>query len=431
MRTWLCLLAFCVSFGYALAYRIVPSVDARKFNDIAINLVTKHTFCFECNVPLAQDTAIRDIGPGYQFFLAGIYEIFGIHIWIIWFLQAIMQAVVVAWIWRLMDSALRGLDERPWMRAIPLGLYAVHPDIVQNNAMLMADGLFTFLFVGCIMVFLPYLEAHPPKGWKRPVALGTLIGLLTMVKPTGLPLLILILAVLAWKRIWKAILIMVCCFVLVQVPWAIRNAMTYDHFVYNSVVGGLDMWVGLYPQSNGTFDLDNLPDITKQIQGIPPDQLDSYSAAQTKQIIMEHPVFAIERTTQKFFQLFALSKTSGFWFHYHGVVDQGMTVVLSALFNLVLLGLGFAAFVYAGMKKIFDRPVLWVCLAAITLLAVSPTLTVVVNRYRIPMLPFFTVLSAYWLAAARTRKDRVISLTSALAFLAVCTGVDLWGSLQK
>ncbi len=431
LRTWLCLLAIAVNFGYALTYRIVPSVDARKFHEIAVNLVTKHTFCFQCDVPLPLDTAIRDIGPGYQFFLADVYSIFGIHPWIVWLLQALMHAVVIAWLWRLMGLALEGLTENRWARLLPLSLYAVHPDIVQSNAMLMADGLFTFLFVGAIVLFLPYLKKAVPHGLRRPAALGLLLGALTMVRPTGMPLFLALMIVLLWRRVWKAALVLACCFALIQTPWAIRNALTYDHFVYNSVVGGLDIWVGMDPEGPGEFNLDKLPHITEQIKDIPPDELDHFAMTQAKKIVREHPLFALQRTVSKFFKLFSLTKTSGFWSHYFGAKDQMATVALSILFNLALLAMGFAGIVYGVMKRVIDRPLLWVSLLAILALSAAPTISVVINRYRIPMLPFFTILAAFWLTTARGKRERLITLSAALGFLALCVGVDLWGSVDK
>jgi len=429
-RVWVVFAAFVVSFGYALIYRIVPSVDARKFHEIAVHLVTQHSFCFDCNVPLAQDSAIRDIGPGYQFFLAGLYSLFGIRLWVVWLVQALLFSVVVWWMWGLAERVIPAEKRATWMIALPMSLLAVHPDIVQGNAMLMADGLFTFLLVASIVVCLPYLERVIPHGWKRPLLLGVLLGLLAMVKPTGVPLFIGIMMLLLCRRIWKAALIVTLCFIAVQTPWAVRNLMTYDHFIYNSVVGGLDMWVGLYPQGTGEFNLDALPEIAHKIEGLSPDQVDHVSMEQVKTIIREHPLFAIQRTASKFFKLFALSKTSGFWFHYRGTFDQGATVLLSALFNLLLLGMGFAAVAYMVLKRLFKSPLLWVMCIVILLLSASPTLTVVVNRYRIPMLPFFAVLSAFWLAEARGR-DRWLSLGTSVAFLVLCTGIDLAASWDK
>jgi hypothetical protein len=357
--------------------------------------------------------------------------LFGIRIWVVWVVQALVHAMVVAWVWRLVDIALRGLDGDRWARLVPVALYAVHPDIVQNNAMLMADSLFSFLFVGAVMALLPYLEVKAPTGLGRPAAIGALIGTMAMVKPTGLPLFVAVLALFAWRRLWKAMLASVCCFVLVQTPWAMRNLRTYDHFIYNSVVGSVDIWVGLYPGGDGTFDMDSLHEIRERKLSMDPDELDRVAIEETKKIVRERPLFALQRTASKFFKLFALTKTSGFWFHYRGAIDHVATVALSVLFNLVLLGLAAAALVHAGWKRVFDRPILWACLLAIGLLSAAPTVSVVVNRYRLPMLPFITVLAAYWLAAVRDKKERLITLAGGFGFLTFCTGVDLSGSWHK
>ena len=416
IRTYICLLAFTVSFGYACIYQIVPSVDARKFHEIAIHLVQKHTFCFECNVPLSQDNAIRDIGPGYQFFLASIYFIFGVHIWIVWFLQSLMHAIVVAWIWRLMKSLTTSV-----YAISPIILYAVHPDIVQSNAMLMADSLFVFLFIAVVLVF--YYK-------KSSYVLGALLGILTMVRPTGLPVCICILLTFLFLKNWKSACITLCMFVIVQMPWAIRNAVTYDHWVYNSVVGGLDIWVGLNPNSTGEFNLDTLPEITQKISGLTPDTVDRISMLEVKKIIREKPIFAIKRTIQKFFKLFALTKTSGFWFHYYGTFDQSATIVLSIVFNFLLLLVGCAGIIFVILKRDYKNMLLRICFFGIVLMSVAPTISVVVNRYRIPMLPFFTLFAGYWLVNSKGR-ERIYSVIIAVSFLFFSTGVDMWGSSEK
>lgn len=427
LKAWVLLATFLVSFGYALVYRIEPSVDARKFNTIAVNLVTKGTFCFECDVPLAKDRAIRDIGPGIQFFLAGVYKIFGIHQWIVWLLQAMMHTVVVFWLWGLTRKITGRDPQEQKILLLPLALYAFHPDIVQQNAMLMSESLFTFLLVGAFMATLRLVER---KSLRWAAFVGLLIGATFMVRPTGLPVLVVVVGYFVWRKWWKHALIIFLAAACLQIPWTVRNMNVYDRFILNSVVGGLDFWVGLYPDGPGEFDMDNLPEITSKIAGLDPDQLDYVSMMETKKIIQEQPFFAIGRTIQKGFKLFALTKTSGFWFHYRSAVDQAATVATSIAFNAAMWSMTFAALVWMAWKRRVPGVTIGLAAAFILLLGAAPTLTVVVNRYRVPMLPFAVLLSSWWLVSVRGR-ERWISLLWAWAFLIVATCVDVWGSFPK
>lgn len=429
VRVWICLAAFVASFGYALVYQITPSVDARKFHEIATHLASEGRFCFECNVPLAEDRAIRDIGPGYQFFLAAIYKVFGVRLWVVWFIQALMHAVVTWWIFGLVRRVI-GSSARQMYAIVPVTLYAVHPDVIQNTAMLMSENLFVFLFLGLVGLFIRVWEKDGKIRWFDAAGIGVLSGVLMMVRPTGMPVLAFLLFVFALRRWWKIGLIVLTFAVLVQTPWAIRNIRLYDHFVLNSVVGGLDIWVGLDPHSPGEFNMDALPHITSKIAGLSPDQIDKVSLEEVKTILRERPLFVIQRTVQKAFKLFALTKTSAFWFHYYGTWDRLATLVLSVLFNLALLGMSFAAIWDVLLRRKLRHWIMGLSIVAVVLMAISPIVAVVVNRYRIPMLPFMTILSAGWLAFV-TGRERRNSLLAAGATLVLATGVDLLGSWNK
>ncbi len=429
-RTWIALIACVVSFGYALSYQITPSVDARKFNTIAMNLATKNTFCFTCDVPLQKDWAIRDIGPGYQFFLAGIYKTFGIHIWIVWFIQALMHAAVCWWLYGLLRKNI-DTSGPEWHVAFPVGLYALHPDVIQSTAMIMSENVFVFLLVGLAGLFLKTIEKKGDKPRWEWVVIGLLGGVLMMVRPTGLPFVCALVLFLLWRKKWRISLIVIVSVIAIQTPWAIRNERLYNHFILNSVVGGLDFWVGLDPYSPGVFNMDALPHITSKIQGLEPDQIDRVSIEETKKIIREKPLFAIGRTAHKALKLFALTKTSAFWFHYHSSIDQLFTLIGSIVFNAIIWVSAFAGLVEIVWRKKRVPPIIVFSILAIILLAVAPTLTVVVNRYRIPMLPFAVLVMGYWLAMTGSWKGRMRSGAVAVLIVSVCTVSDLWSSLPK
>lgn len=429
VRTWLVLAAFILSLGYAFTYQIRLGVDAERYHTVASNLVTRGIFCETCDVPLAKDTAIHGVGPGYQFFLAGVYSVVGIHPWVMWVVQAFLHACVV---WMLYGLAKRFVPEaKPWQLGIAVGLYAFTPDVIQQQAMLMTESLFVFLLVFVFTLAVTLIEEG--KKGKRlllAVACGVLFAALTMTRPTGLPVMLGFLGLLAWKRYWKEALIVLACFVAVETPWTIRNLRVYDKFILNSVVGGLDFWVGLDPYGPGEFNMDKLPHIFNKIKDLDADELEYVSLAETKNIIVTMPGHAILRTVQKGFKLFALTKTSGFWFHYRSSIDQLATVLMSILFSLVTLGAGFAAaFEVIRTRRVRHWGIV-AALAVIALMAVSPTLTVVVNRYRIPMLPFFSLIILDWLVHVRGR-DRVRSLLFAAALLITTTMVDVWTSVPK
>lgn len=434
VHVWLLLLTFVFTFGYALVYQIPQVSDSRGHHGIAVNLATRGTFCLECDtVPLGEDRAIYWIGPGYQFFLAGSYKLFGIRPWVVWLLQALMHTAVVAMLWRLMRRLAPVGPTVPWWYRAPLALYAFHPDIVQLHGMLMTEPLFLLLLVGSVSVAEYVLsgvarEASLRRHWVATVALGVLIWASFMVRQAGAGLILLVILFAFWKRLWKEAIIMTCVTAALLVPWAVRNYFVYDRLVFNSIAGGLNSWVGYHPDSRGEFEVP--PEIEAKIEGLSPAEREALSAAEVRALAVSRPGHMVVRTLQKGFKQFALTKTSGFWFHYFGAWDQVVTLVGSILFNLALLSLGFAALIQLLLKRrVDDWRLVFLGLLAFLLIA-PPILTVVINRYRIPILPIFAILSVTWLTSARSNAKRD-SLAYALVFLGIATAVDVWGSVPK
>ncbi|MSR85302.1 hypothetical protein EXS71_02600, partial [Candidatus Uhrbacteria bacterium] len=320
-------LVFVVSFGYALIYHIRPSVDARLFHETAIELATHGRYCVACDtVPLDRDPAMDNVGPGYQFFLGGVYKLFGIHPWIVWLLQSLMHVLVVAWLWMLIKKILP-VESPRWHVLLPLGLYVFHPDVIQQNAMLMSEALFLFLLMASVRIFVGVLDkkvSDRSTHWLEVISLGLVLGGLFMVRPPGLLILFLTTAFLVWKRFWKQAVLILVIFFALQVPWSIRNVQVYHHFILQAPINGRNLWVGLHPESGGEF---NVPDeVTKKLEGLDAFSREQVSMEETKKIIFTHPGYAITRTIHKGFKLFALSKTSGFWFHYYSRFDHVLTL---------------------------------------------------------------------------------------------------------
>lgn len=425
------LLTFTVSFGYSLIYQIKPTVDAKRYNTVAINVLTKHTFCETCDVPLAKDSAIQGVGPGYQFFLVGVYGIFGIHLWIVWLIQALMHTAVVAWLWTLLKKMLPETSAKAWQFILPLGLYAFHPDIVQLNAMIMTEPLFIFLIVGAVRLGYRLIEQKNTRVLGRiaiAILLGLVLGAVFMIRPTGIVVLIALVATLTLKKYWREAIIVVLTAMLLQMPWAIRNANVYDKFILNSVVGGLDIWVGLHPEAKGEFEVPK--SVAEQIKGLDSDALEYLSLHETTRILREMPVHSAIRTAQKGFKLFALSKTSGFWFHYYTRYDQALTLLLSIGFNSVMLGLVFAAMFEILWRRKVRHWLIGLSFVSILGMAACSIISVVIFRYRLPLMPFMVLLIGSWLTCAEPR-DRIRTLAASGIFLVAATTIDFWGNSTK
>ena len=94
---------FVASLCYSFYYRIKPVVDASAYDHVGYNLSRGCGYVQDdanCGHP-ERDDAIGRVGPGYQFFLAVIYSVFGHKIWIVWFFHALFRAVTAFVIYKI------------------------------------------------------------------------------------------------------------------------------------------------------------------------------------------------------------------------------------------------------------------------------------------------------------------------------------------
>lgn len=121
---------------------------------------------------------------------------------------------------------------------------AVYPIFIGADADLMAETLYGPLIAGALLAALA-LREQPRIAWAA--LIGALIGLAALTRSEGLLFLPLLALPLAWRggragRFLRLGAVVGAC-ALVLVPWMIRNASTFDHFVPIStndatVIGG-------------------------------------------------------------------------------------------------------------------------------------------------------------------------------------------------
>ena len=87
--------SFLLSLTHSFYFQIEPSVDAGAYDRIAVNILNGHGYRQNFDLPFEKDNSIGRVGPGYEFFLVGVYFIFGHHYEVVWFLQAIFHALSV------------------------------------------------------------------------------------------------------------------------------------------------------------------------------------------------------------------------------------------------------------------------------------------------------------------------------------------------
>ena len=132
------MLAVCatlLSLGYAFYWHDRPRVDAAAYDKIAWNVAQGLGYIEESvNATTPElDWALIRVGPGYQFFLAAVYWIFGHAVWAVWILQAFLRGASVVLIWLI---ARRLFPNSPRVAVGASALFAFTPDLIVVSGLL-------------------------------------------------------------------------------------------------------------------------------------------------------------------------------------------------------------------------------------------------------------------------------------------------------
>jgi hypothetical protein len=431
---------FCLitllSFGYSLIYQIKPIVDAEAYDEIARNIVTYSTYKATIDSPIELDGAITRIGPGYEIFLASIYAFFGRHFWIIWLLQSILYALTIIMLSQITLKLFPELKDNSKYVYGAMIFFALLIDMIQLNAMLMTESLFLFLLTLSFYIWSKTFEEkfeRNPWIWSL---LGFILGLLILTRPTGLLIFALILGVSMYRFKRKNILalcLMTLVFILIQVPWVVRNYRIYHQFIFHSTADGMNILSGNYPGNHGEFNA-NFPFYKELREKYPsPIDLNTASKAWYRNFVIHHPIQALGVLIEKALILFSLAKTSGFWFHYFGKGDQIFTILLSIIENAIILGsiLLFILHTFKKNLKEVTRRDLLIFLSLLILIA-TPIISVIANRHRLPLTVMSLPILSYILFILKNEWRKMIwKIIIVIVILGISTSIDVYLQFDK
>ncbi len=419
-----------INFAYALIYNIKPAVDAEAYDEIALNIVNYGEYRANNTTPLNMDGSITRIGPGYEYFVAGHYITFGRHLWIIWLTQSILFALTI-----LMLSAIT-LDIFPEINRkvvyATMILFGVIIDMVQLNGMLMTESLFLFTLTLCFFIW--YFMSNKWHSW---IILGILLGTLTLIRPTGLIVFILlsIATIFRYKRkSLLCLLLVLSMFVLVQLPWVIRNYNIFGKVIFHSTADGMNLLSGNYPGNHGEFNADFpfFKELKEKYES--PVEFSEQAKLWYKNFVIEHPIQATGVLIEKALVLFSLAKTSGFWFHYFGKFDQIPTILISVIQNFIILT-SIIFYLLISIGKIKNKTINYneiFILASFVMLIATPILTVIANRHRLPLtimsLPVIVWTIDYLIINYKTQYKKVLI---AILIIFISTSVDVYLQFDK
>ncbi|MDD5688002.1 MAG: glycosyltransferase family 39 protein [Elusimicrobia bacterium] len=229
------LLIFIVALSVRLVYFLkfsdlecIYGPDATEYNSYAVNLLSGNGY---------QNNGIHSFRPpGYPFFLAGVYAIFGHSFIIVQIIQLIISA------FNCIIIFLIGLEISNKSVAVFSGFfscffYSLY--IMPSN--ILTETLFTFLLSLSILFYLR-MDRKPIYEIVAPILLGTA----TLTRSTTLvfPFFIFFWFFLKYplKAMIKKIFLTSILFLLVLLPWTMRNYLVHHAFVPVHIQAGMVFW---------------------------------------------------------------------------------------------------------------------------------------------------------------------------------------------
>ena len=382
--------SFLISLAYSFYFQITPAVDARAYDVIAMNIAQGYGYRENLSMDIVNDYAIARVGPVYEYFLAGIYTVFGHHYEAVWVIQALLRGLTV-WLVYLIVLLIFSEDDRKKQIGLwSAGIIAFYPDLIEISAMLMIETLYLFLL--CLMLYLFFLFIKRPGNWLA-VALGGITGLAILTRPLALFLVPVFLFHLWRKKMWWSAILLLLVLSMVFVPWTWRNYQVYGQLMPFGAAGNFNFWIGNYHGGNGEQvpTAEHIEFAAKNGVG----QINGESMKQFKTFLREYPGEFLKLTVLRVNKYFSVVRPMGFWFYQKGL-GQFLFLLSSAAASVFLFILALGGILKTIMTK--DKR-LYYLLALTIATPLVVFITVVETRYRFPIYPLLAVFAGYFMVS--------------------------------
>lgn len=434
---------FVLSLLYSFYFRIPLAVDAHAYDTIAWNLVLGHGYRESLEFPLNNNNAIIRVGPGYEFFLAALYVLFGHHYEVVWVVQALLLTLT-AFLMFLIAQEVFGANFSIGIAAAVLVGFS--PDLITMQGMLMTETLGIFFIVLMVYLFFRYVNfveikrnnlrnersdiPHPPPplslvrrggqgGSGSSLWLAGLVafvlGLATLVRTPSILLTLPMGGYLLWQRRWKEIILMAIVGILVFTPWTVRNYRIYSEFIPTNLASGFNLLAGNHPGANGEQEPYSILDEYVKNYGYV--EANRRATQDALSFIVSHPLEYAKLTLLRASIYFSFARPTGFWFHLSGF-SKAITLLTSAVYAATLFVFGFWGIgAYLKERKAYGNNALWL-LGMLVMMPIAIIPIIVETRYRMPVYPFFALFAGFgfWKLRESTRCLSCFALVVFLVF---------------
>ncbi|MBN1956441.1 MAG: glycosyltransferase family 39 protein [Anaerolineae bacterium] len=332
--------------------------------------------------------------PLYPAFLALVYAVVGIG-WQRLFAARLVQAWIGASLAPLAALLARqlGFSERAarWA-AVAI---AVFPLLIVYPMALVTENLFIPLLA---LSLWAVLRAGKEQRWRDYALAGLFLGLTTLTRSI-VALFVPIAALWAWaiaRPRWTGLLhgaLLFACFLLVTVPWSIRNTVLHGEFFFVESTLGYNLYMGYHPQSSGTFSADFSLDLVPILDDAERNRIGTEAAWYFIASDPGRVPYLMLRKLGYFWELdrraFQYFYSNGFFGHWPSGVVVGVFVLL-CLPLMVIAPAGLAGLAMTRPR----RETVLVALLVLYYVGIH-MLIMAESRFHLPLLPILAALAAH------------------------------------
>lgn len=391
--THICILAVVLRVLWALLVPVIPMSDSAAYDSFALNIWQHGVYGWTPERP----TAFWPVGTSAIYGL--LYMLFGQNYLPIIILNIGCTLAIIVLTRALCDRFFSHSS----IGLISALLIALWPTLIFYTTVLASELPYMAVLMGAL-----YLLTKPsPTIIKLGVLSGVLFAIAYYIRPVAIVTLFIAVFYLCIKgtpiRVWlpRSLLSLITLALLVS-PWTYRNYQLYDAFVPMSTNGGVTLWMGNHPGTDGSY-----APVPERFTNVDEYTRNQVLKQEAFDYIKAEPITFITRTLKKFFQ-FHLRETIGVSWNEKGIQQalgdwavMPLKLIAQSYWSMTLL-VALAGIIIMVTRQGFWHTafhpfiLLWASSAGIHAIIVSQ------DRYHIPIIPMvaaFAVYAGHYLSA--------------------------------
>ena len=317
-----------------------------------------------------------------------------------------LLTVFCAWV-----IARRISNER--VAVVAAWIVALFPNLIFAVATYSVETSFVALTVATVAIAVSHdWSAGPPSTW-RLVAIGATLAASILVRPFAAPLILgLVIAAIAarypWRAVLKVVLVPVVVVLVSLIPWTVRNAQTFDAFIPISTNLGDTVCIDRVSWANGTFRWSTHEGCADP--DLPEVERNPKNTRKAIEFVIENPAKEVQLWGMRLFRMMQNDRSSleevrtlsadGFR---PDPVWRGLGLLADAYFFTVgALSIVGIAMVRRGLWRGPERIITFTTAA---FLLIIPMLLWGATRFHTPLEPFMAIIAAVPLVAWWSRRS--------------------------